>query len=1389
MSIRAKTRRRLVVVLLVAIAVVAASSAFVAVRHGQIKADYEQKRAAGIAAAQAGDHAQALKLLGQYLRRNGDDYEALYHYATARRYVPAEDHSHLAAAADALRRVVEHDPDDRPARDELLELYMQIGRSTEAGAIADQILADQPNDAEALYAKAIVELGLNRNGPALAFAEQLIAAHPEHYKAHQLALQLLHMAGSTPEQIIARAQQFRTDHPGDRRFDVLLAFAQFITGDVTAARTLLATLADWTPDEPWLVRQLARQLAAVELLDQSLALLGQAETKLNDPEIRRDLIRRLWETDRFDALLSRLANLNASDPEADTDLLAYKAMTQYQLGQTQEAAAVIDALAQRQGDPEARAWAAVLQLTASSEPVEPVHAIEVCREALQLHPTNAYAYWVLGQSYAAIGENDMAVICLEGASRLAPMWALPYVRSTQLLLESGRIEQALDTANRAYHLAPLRRQAVNLCVAWAAAIRQGLRDDAEQLLSVTEAIQQTTPGEPQSLVIQAEMLARLNRLDETRAVIQAMLTLDPAPPYAMFTYLAQLSRDAGLGLEDACLQHGRETSAGDPQAVYQQALQLQQRGESEAAIALVDQAIVAQGKQGDLGWRVVRAQVLDAVDAPQAMAAWAALVEEYGDSVHVQRLALQARCLWTDLTLVEATIERLKKLTGDNAIAWRLAKARWLMSGSGSDTDLLAAAAMLDQISRSAPDTVDAWLLLAICHERLGNTARAIEHLTAAVSRQPALTDARLDLARLLIDQGQLDQAARQIEQVVARPNLGPAERERIAALLARIGQVDRAIDLLQSLLADAPNQQNAKLLLANLYRRQNNYEKTHELCRQLLEAPSALVIEFAADFYASVEQPQLADQALAMLDHLELTPGTRELILANHAIRHGEVDTALQLLREAATTAPQTRRIWDQLIVVSVRLGRTEAAIEAIGGAAAALPQVDLYTMLAQHVDLLRQFGDDPSIQPVLAALVEQPARQAEALEVLQQLSQAAAHQINAEDLTATLRQLADRYPRFLALQNMLVRRYLEQNRPDEAARLARRAMQSFPDAVEPAWMAAEALAAAGRWSESLSVAEEWRRRSASQPLAADLLIAEANIQLNDPQSAAARIQPYLERAMADPEANARVIVRHARALIAAGRSDDAAELLRPLLPRGAAWRVTWIQLAVLELADPREVARWLDQVQPAIPADAGNEHVILARAWYDLAKATADAQRQALAKQQIAQWVDDSSATLAAHVNLAEIDDMTGRKQDAEQHYRAALTVDPDLPAANNNLAMILVERGASLDEALQLALAACRSRPDVAAFYDTLAIVQAKRGEYDQAITSREHAVDLDPGAWEWQVRLAELLDNQGQHDRAVQIVDRLRQADPTLKSLSPELRSIVESLSAKEASANL
>jgi tetratricopeptide (TPR) repeat protein len=133
-----------------------------------------------------------------------------------------------------------------------------------------------------------------------------------------------------------------------------------------------------------------------------------------------------------------------------------------------------------------------------------------------------------------------------------------------------------------------------------------------------------------------------------------------------------------------------------------------------------------------------------------------------------------------------------------------------------------------------------------------------------------------------------------------------------------------------------------------------------------------------------------------------------------------------------------------------------------------------------------------------------------------------------------------------------------------------------------------------------------------------------------------------------------------------------------------------------------------------------------------------------------------DDPTLELARGMTLSEM----GRPADAESAYRAVLRVDPKSSVARNNLAWILLEKGTSegvdagagkkraLDEGIAFARSTVADNPDSPLPLDTLARLELARGDAKSALEHERQAIARAPENATIHLGLALALDSLGE-----------------------------------------
>jgi tetratricopeptide (TPR) repeat protein len=1346
-------------------------------------------RTAGLTAFAQQDYPTALVQLGKYLSRYPNDVDILLPYAQAREHVVESNGSHLGQAISLMLRVLELRPGLIEAQRDLLDLYVAVGRNTEAIALADQILSRKSDNSaagtadatHALQCEVTAQMRMQQLAKAQDSLNQLIKITPLDLEVRILELQIMLKQG-TAEQVVAHADQLAKDYPNDNRFALLRSIAATFAGDTKSATSLVQPLVTSPQVDPAYTRLLVQQLDNVGLFDDSFSVIQRAARENSDSDTERLWVRRLFEANQFALLVDQTAGLDINASSTDVEALAMRALALSNLDRRADASAIVAALEKRGPAATAAArWAAVLHVTALHESSDPVKTIGVLRDALAASPSNPILLQELGDAYADAGSRDKAMAAWRDVMRVAPEWSAPLVQVSRTYLAAGRPADALAAAQAARLRAPHDHDAlVAVAVATAANLPDGPSPDADKALAMIADIQKQFPKDQGLLPLRVGVLARSQQKDAALDCIRMALSSDVVPAEQVLLSLAQMSQTFALNQEEACWTASEKAHGLTADLALARALWLLEQKKPSDGLALLQQAC-ASHPDSDLVWKRAWAQYLDLSGDARAKDQWIALGDANPKDVKLQWGAIAARSVQADHAFVGRTIDRLVSLLGEDGLDLQLLRARWYLSGQSGDSDATQAAILLGNITRSAPGMLAPRLLLANCYMRLGNTSGALDQLVAASDAQPDLAELSIEVARMFHAQGDFTRSRQFLDRACGSKQATVDIKRQAASLIALQGDYPAALALLEKTYANE-KQQPADVVLAALYRQLGQFDKTSDICKRLLEKPDEQSVAFASDFYASQGRTDDAKSALTLLDGLKLAPGKKETILARYASRYGTSDDALKYYQAAAAAAPQQQDVWQQLVNFCFSSGKIDEALAAAAEASGKIPNAAGFDVLRQNAALIKGARDIVGLRPLLMTLSGNSTTDAPVLEAINDVVTATQKKVPPEQTVAKLRQLADRNPRLLALQIITLDLYIDSGQMDEAIRMASRTVQSFPAAVEPLRVETDLLSSARRWSEVLGAAQEWKRRDPTDPLDADLAIAGAELQLGDVSAADQLLQPYLDRATQDPDKYSGVIVLRASGLLANHQPDQVENLIGPLLAKSQRMRSAWVSLAATRLDDPQRAAAWLDRVGALTP-DNPAEKVTLANAWITIGQRWSNSDYQQKGRTQLVAIAQPQDAPVEALVSLGMACEGTADWAGAQAAYRRAIAREPGNPIALNNLASVLVKSGGDLAEAQQLVNKAISLYPNTPTFLDTRAMVQAARKDYSGAIASLREAQKLDPQNFKWRVNiLADMID-AGQIQSAKTEMQQIAAAFPTLSSVPLDLRQRYDSLCAK------
>jgi Flp pilus assembly protein TadD len=185
----------------------------------------------------------------------------------------------------------------------------------------------------------------------------------------------------------------------------------------------------------------------------------------------------------------------------------------------------------------------------------------------------------------------------------------------------------------------------------------------------------------------------------------------------------------------------------------------------------------------------------------------------------------------------------------------------------------------------------------------------------------------------------------------------------------------------------------------------------------------------------------------------------------------------------------------------------------------------------------------------------------------------------------------------------------------------------------------------------------------------------------------------------------------------------------------------------------------------------DAGLHH--------NLAMLAAQTGRSGMAELELQKAIDLDPANVARRLNLAGYLNQVGKGVEAEAVLRNALKQMSGEINLLSSLAANLAERATKLDEALELARLAVKGAPNSGGILDTLGWVHFKRGDYAEAESHLQKAIELHGSSPEaanpWK-HLGAMYEKQGVLGKAREAYRKALSSQPKDKAAADALRRI-------------
>ncbi|MDM4764864.1 XrtA/PEP-CTERM system TPR-repeat protein PrsT [Pelomonas sp. SE-A7] len=746
-------------------------------------------------------------------------------------------------------------------------------------------------------------------------------------------------------------------------------------------------------------------------------------------------------------------------------------------------------------------------------------------------------------------------------------------------------------------------------------------------------------------------------------------------------HVAQDKPDAAMELVNAAL-------AANPRQV--DALMLKAR--LLGAQKKLDEAFALLVIAADAGPQVAEVRKLQGdlwmAKGPDLAAAQAA----YAESVKVDPKYVPGYVAQIWLALGKKDIPAAEALVaGLNKVASRHPTSRYLTALLALDKgDLKKANESVQQLLKLAPDNPPALILGGSVDLRLGKLVSA----EAAFGKATALSGdnprPRLMLARTQLRMGEGAKAAKTLQPLtsVEPPNAEAISLLAEAELLQ--GNAGKAETLFAKAKAIDPNDSRVKAGLAVALMDKGQVEKgMEELRAAAANDPQPLADLTLIAAHLRRKDLAAASKALEGLERKQPKLALAAMLRGQIELQSGNLAKARAAFEKAVTLEPGNAQAQLHLTNLDVAEGKADAAVDRIKKVIAADP-ADGRARLAL-ISIRRLAG----------------ASQAELLELLEQSIKAVP--TNAELRLAQIQELVAKRDYKLAFE------------------AAQQGVAALPDSLEMLTALGRTQALTGDLNQAIA---SFGRLALSAPKSPLPHLEMAQLQLNKGDRAAA-IQSYKKAVAIDP----RNVQAQSQLIAMAdddGRFGEALVIARNVQAQYPGEAIGHVFEGDL-LMHQKNWTGAVKVLQMALAKTPGSAVSI------KLHTALLGAGQGAEADRHAREWLSRNPKDVPFIQHLGDTLVRRNELGQAQQMYEKALGVRTDLPVVLNNLAWVLARQGKP--EALDTIRRALKLAPNQPTLLDTQAEILAGRGDLTGAIASELAAVDAEPTAHPFRMKLAQ------------------------------------------------
>ncbi|MCU7842402.1 MAG: PEP-CTERM system TPR-repeat protein PrsT [Candidatus Thiodiazotropha sp. (ex Monitilora ramsayi)] len=654
----------------------------------------------------------------------------------------------------------------------------------------------------------------------------------------------------------------------------------------------------------------------------------------------------------------------------------------------------------------------------------------------------------------------------------------------------------------------------------------------------------------------------------------------------------------------------------------------------------------------------------------------------------------------------QAAIEAYKRAlkTADNTFV-RIGLARAYLAVSDTES----ADRQLDAVAEREPENLVVSYLKAVSAYQRNDLSTAKTLLLEVVGKAPDHYPSLLLLGSVHFHLAEYEQAINNLVRYLAQDESHVRAKKVLAQSYVKLGDLDRAIERLESAADTTPNDPELMMMLGNLYTGKGDYASGESYYNKAMKlAPGVKEIEtrMAINRWASGDH----DQAIADLN--TITESEQAYLPADIALI-----TAHMQSKEFQQALDVSRKLIEKKPDMPIGYALAAAAQEAMGAKAEAV------SYLEQSLQV------DPGYMNGYLLLARMALKEGDVQRARRRLEQALTQQPNDEKALLMLATLEE-----------------QAGNKTQATKLVEQARAGNPRAVTPRVLLANAALGQGKIDEARALTQE-ALTIAPSDISVVLLQAELEQAAGDNQAALKAYEKVLE---INPGAFD-VAAKMAGIMAKLGDLAGAQRVFESILAQkadhiGAQWALGGI---ALQQGKPKLAAEYAERLIKQHDASAAGYSlkgdVMMSRKQFEgalaayreafsrsegrmtLAKITQSLQtlgRKRESLEMLDQWLEKRPEDIDTRLSYATQLQSLGDDARAIAEYQEILQRKPDHPVAMNNLAWLYYTQG-STEKALDLAKRAHQIAPSVPGIIDTYGWILVNNNQVDAGLKLLEEA----------------------------------------------------------------